>query len=226
MPALWRSAATVIAAGSCALRYDADHFIGLVPCDPYTSSSGLRQVIDEWHRRIIADIGPVSAGCSATHPGTSGLELAVAEAFCALDIGECTHGPGVVTAYGDIFLLDYATRLLADPHACSLYDRVPGRLRTIDEAERGDLLPTLEAFLAAGSLQGAAARLNVHRNSIKYRLKRIEEITLINLEDPEMRFLVQLALHAHQEIAKLARNPERYSATPQRPTPGVVQPEP
>ena len=205
MPELWRSAATVIASGSCALRYDADHLIGLVPCDPFASGSALTQVIEEWHCRITADIGPVSAGRSATQAGASGLVHAVAEAFCALEVGERARGPGVVTAYGDIFLLDYATRLLADPRVCGLYDRVPSRLRTIDEAERGELLRTLEAFLATGSLQRAALRLNVHRNSIKYRLKRIEEITLIDLEDPEMRFLVQLALHAHREVAAHAQ---------------------
>ena len=106
-----------------------------------------------------------------------------------------------MTAYGDIFILDYATRLLADPRVCGLYERAPSRPGTLDESERGDLLRTLEVFLATGSLQGAAARLNVHRNSIKSRLRRIEELRLIDLEDPEMRFLVQLALHAHQAVA-------------------------
>ncbi len=200
-PELWRSAARTIASGSCALRYDADHLIALVPCDQFVSPAGLSHVVEDWHNRITADIGPVSAGRSATHAGATGLVHAVAEAFCALQMGEQAHGPGALTAYGDIFILDYATRLLTDPRVCGLYERVPSRLGTLDESERGDLLHTLEAFLATGSLQGAAARLNVHRNSIKYRLKRIEELTLIDLEDPEMRFLVQLALHAHQAIA-------------------------
>lgn len=201
MPELWRSAATVIAESSCALRYDVAHLVGLVPCDPFASGAVLSGAIDEWHRRITADIGPVSAGRSAAHAGLAGLEQAVAEAFCALQLGERAHGPGVVTTYGDVFLLDFATRLLTDPRAYGLYDRVPSRLATIDEAEHGELLRTLEAFLATGSLQATAVRLNVHRNSVKYRLKRVEELTLVDLDDPEMRFLVQLAVHAYREVA-------------------------
>jgi PucR-like helix-turn-helix protein/diguanylate cyclase with GGDEF domain len=214
MPELWRSAAVVIAEGSCALRYDADHLIALVPCAASLSGTVAGDAIDEWHRQITADLGPVSAGRSATHAGATGLDQAVAEALCALQLGERAHGPGRVTAYGDVFILDYATRMLADSRLCGLYDRVPSRLRTI---ERGELLRTLEAFLATGSVQAAALRLNVHRNSLKYRLKRIEKITRIDLEDPEMRFLVQLALHAHRELAAQAQRAAdfRYSSAHQ-----------
>lgn len=194
----WRTATAVIAERSCAVRHDADHLIALVPCAPFVTGAAMDHMIDEWHRRIGANIGPVSAGRSSTHAGPDGLEQAIAEAFGALHLGERANGPGRLTAYGDIFILDYATRLLADPRLNGLYERVPSRLSAI---EGGELLRTLEAFLATGSLQEAAVRLNVHRNSVKNRLKRIAEITLVDLEDPDTRFLVQLALHAHRELS-------------------------
>ncbi len=100
-------------------------------------------------------------------------------------MGERVRGPGCLTAYGDIFVLDYAARLVNDPRLGGLYDRVPSRLRTFDAAEQAELLPTLEAFLAEGSVHGAAVQLSVHGNSVMYRLKKIEEITRIDLDDPE-----------------------------------------
>jgi hypothetical protein len=201
MPDLWKSAAAVLSADSCALRYEASRIVGLVPCESVAWTANLGGLIEAWHQRITADIGPVSGGRSSSHAGREGLTQAVREALCALEVGDRLAGPGGLTAYGDIFVLDYAARLVNDPRLGGLYDRVPSRLGTLDEAERGDLLLTLEAFLAAGSIHGAATQLSVHRNSVKYRLKRIEELTRIDLEDPETRFLVQLALRAHRRLA-------------------------
>jgi hypothetical protein len=200
MPDLWKSAAAELSAHSCALRYEQRRIVGLVPSDPHATVQ-LGGLIETWHERLTADIGPVSGGHSSTHAGQAGLGQAASEALCALQVGDRVRGPGHLTAYGDIFVLDYAARLVNDPRLGGLYDRVPSRLRTFDEAERAELLPTLEAYLAEGSVHGAAALLSVHRNSVMYRLKRIEEITRIDLDDPETRFLVHLALRAHRSLA-------------------------
>jgi hypothetical protein len=200
MPNLWKSAAAVLSADSCALRYEASLIIGLIPSAP-TTPVHLGGLLEAWHQRITAEVGPVSGGHSSTHAGQAGLTQAVSEALCALQVGERMRGPGCLTAYGDIFVLDYASRLVNDPRLGGLYDRVPSRLRTFDAAAQAELLPTLEAFLAAGSVHGAATLLSVHRNSVMYRLKKIEEITRIDLDDPETRFLVHLALRAHRQLA-------------------------
>src|SRR5712692_8888021 len=164
IPHLWKSAAAVLSADSCALRYEASLIVGLIPSAPITPVN-LGGLIEAWHQRITADVGPVSGGHSSTHAGQAGLTQAVSEALCALQVGERMRGPGCLTAYGDIFVLDYAARLVKDPRLGGLYDRVPSRLRTFDEAEQSELLPTLEAFLAEGSVHGAAVQLSVHRNS-------------------------------------------------------------
>ncbi len=39
--------------------------------------------------------------------------------------------------------------------------------------------------------------LYVHRNTLMYRLKRIEDLTGASLDDPETRFNLQLALKMH-----------------------------
>jgi PucR C-terminal helix-turn-helix domain len=196
---LWSIAVLVLADALCALRYDVGRVVGLVPEIP---NAPLADRINCWHEQISARVGLVSGGRSSSHTGRAGLSQAIQEAMCALEVGDRTRGPGHLTAYADIFVLDYAARLVNDPRLSELYERVPSRLRTFDQAEGAELLPTLEVFLAEGSIQGAASQLQVHRNTVLYRLKRIGQITKIDLDEPDTRFLVQLALRAQRSIAR------------------------
>ncbi|MGO4147407.1 PucR family transcriptional regulator [Paenarthrobacter sp. YAF11_1] len=57
-----------------------------------------------------------------------------------------------------------------------------------------ELLQTLTTFLdCESSLTETAAILNVHRNTVSDRIKRIQSLIAINLEDPEARLALQLA---------------------------------
>jgi hypothetical protein len=200
MPDVWHSAATVLSAHSCGLHYEATRIVGLVPCEPLMPPDRLGTLIEGWHRRISYDIGPVSAGRSSAHTGHAGLAQARCEALRALQVGERVRGPGCLTAYSDVFVLDYAAALASDSGLGELYDRVPSRLRTLD-AGGAELLQTLETFLAEGSVHGTGVLLGIHRNTVLYRLKKIEDITGIDLEDSETRFLVHLTVRAHRWLA-------------------------
>jgi hypothetical protein len=61
------------------------------------------------------------------------------------------------------------------------------------EAVQQDRLRTLQAVLEAGSLGEAAARLGVHRNTIAYRVGRLEELGGWDLSDPDLRFALSVA---------------------------------
>ncbi|HUF60160.1 MAG TPA: GAF domain-containing protein [Actinomycetota bacterium] len=66
---------------------------------------------------------------------------------------------------------------------------------------RGELLGTLEAYVEAGFNQRETARRSfVHFNTVAYRLRRIEEILGVDLDDPRARLDLTLALR----IATLA----------------------
>ena len=71
-------------------------------------------------------------------------------------------------------------------------------LHTVAEHEErhgGDLLATLRAWLAAGCSTAAAAdTLVVHRNTVTYRLGRIEQLTGRGLRDSRVRLELELAL--------------------------------
>jgi sugar diacid utilization regulator len=86
---------------------------------------------------------------------------------------------------------------LADNPELRAFQRdVLGVLEASDSNRRSEFVRTLDAFLRAGGNHMRAARdLNVHRNTLIYRLERIQELLgSVNLEDPETRLNLQLAL--------------------------------
>jgi purine catabolism regulator len=64
---------------------------------------------------------------------------------------------------------------------------------------RRERLETLRAILDHGGVNEAAAALGVHRNTIAYRLRRIEDLTGWQLADPELRVPLALALRIVQD---------------------------
>ncbi len=69
------------------------------------------------------------------------------------------------------------------------------RLQAYDQEHDGDLIACLRAYLAVGSeIKKTAEVLHLHRNSVRYKLQHIEEITQVDLTDAETRFQLQLAL--------------------------------
>ena len=61
------------------------------------------------------------------------------------------------------------------------------------EAVQQERLRTLQAVLEAGSLAEAASRLGVHRNTVAYRVGRLEALGGWDLSDPDLRFALGVA---------------------------------
>ena len=59
-------------------------------------------------------------------------------------------------------------------------------------------LETLRAVLGSPSLNEAATRLGVHRNTVAYRVARLEAIAEWDLADPDLRFALELAVRVVQ----------------------------
>jgi DNA-binding PucR family transcriptional regulator len=70
-----------------------------------------------------------------------------------------------------------------------------GPILAYDSRHGGDLVPTLEAFLASGCrYQACADALAIHVTTLRYRLSRVSELFNVSLEDPDSRFGLDLAL--------------------------------
>lgn len=72
---------------------------------------------------------------------------------------------------------------------------VVGSLLAYDQENDACLLDSLEAYLAAlGDVTSAAARLHVHPNTMRYRLRRVAEIGGLDLRDPDAVLLAWLGI--------------------------------
>jgi hypothetical protein len=61
-----------------------------------------------------------------------------------------------------------------------------------------DLVASLDAYYRHGSIATAARALYVHRHTLEYRLKRIEDLVDADLSEPMTKLLMQLALVLRQ----------------------------
>jgi DNA-binding PucR family transcriptional regulator len=69
------------------------------------------------------------------------------------------------------------------------------KLREYDQKNNTDLVETLEVFLNKDSnVHETSKALNVHTNTLTYRLKRISEIGEVNLKDPNQKMTLFLDL--------------------------------
>jgi purine catabolism regulator len=100
-----------------------------------------------------------------------------------------------VTYFGDLGLYQLLTALSSNPEAARFYRKTLGKLIAYDAEKNAELVATLEGFFAChGNLSQTAARLHIHRNTLTYRLEQITTITQLDLDDPDARFSLQLAL--------------------------------
>ncbi|MPN49055.1 hypothetical protein SDC9_196668 [bioreactor metagenome] len=66
---------------------------------------------------------------------------------------------------------------------------------TYDREKQGDLVKTLKSYFEHnGNLTKIADALFLHKNSISYRLQKIEDLTGCRLRDYEHAFQLQLCL--------------------------------
>ncbi len=137
----------------------------------------------------------VSAGIGRHHPGLEGLRTSQQEAEQALAIGRSLFGPGSALAFSDLGAYRLLFLLHGSPELSSFYREVLGQLVDYDAKNHTELVRTLETYFACqANLQKTAEALYLHRNSLAYRLRRIQELTNLDLDDLEDRFLLQLAL--------------------------------
>ena len=99
-------------------------------------------------------------------------------------------------------LLANSTRL-----AEAVRRRVIGPLEDYAERRESELIETLEAFVASGlDRRGTAERMHVHPNTLDYRLRRIQELTDLDLRRPGDLALITLALK-QRSMRKAAAHP-------------------
>jgi purine catabolism regulator len=141
--------------------------------------------------------GPATAGLGQGYAGLGGVARSMHEAEQAVTLGSRLFGGGGVWSYAELGV--YRLLLpLRTQHAAELRTFVAdtlGPLVADRRSSNGVLIQTLDTYLAhGGNASQAAAALHLHRNTLAYRLRRINQITGLDLDDPEARLRLHLAL--------------------------------
>ncbi len=141
----------------------------------------------------------LTVGVSTQAEGVTALDAALHEAQSALRLAAvraAAMGPApAVSVVTSDEVASYELLLASVPGSVlrSFRERLIGPLLAYDERHRAELLPTLREFLAcSGSWNACAAAMYVHVNTVRYRIRRIEELTgrdLSRLEDQVDFFL-------------------------------------
>ncbi|MCA9993549.1 MAG: helix-turn-helix domain-containing protein [Ardenticatenaceae bacterium] len=77
--------------------------------------------------------------------------------------------------------------------------KIIGPLADYDQRQRGSLVQTIDAYFNFhGNVSQTAESLFIHRNTLLYRLERIQELTGQDLDQADMRLALQLALKVWQ----------------------------
>lgn len=148
----------------------------------------------------------LTAGISRPATGLSNLRDAYREAKDAVGIAYELSDCDSTTYYGDLklyqLLLALKERNLA--HLQQFHHEALAPLLAHDQRKQSDLIRTLSGFFAAnGNLAKAAQELDVHRNTLVYRLDRIAALTKLDLDDSDNRLILHLALKTQRVLATI-----------------------
>jgi purine catabolism regulator len=96
--------------------------------------------------------------------------------------------------FADLGVYRLLSLLLETPELRSFYRETLGELAD-EKYSNDEFVTTLETFFEEhGNLSQTASKLHVHRNTLLYRMERIEQIGGFDLDNPETRLAVYLAL--------------------------------
>lgn len=127
--------------------------------------------------------GVRSAIVSDPYPDPVDLPGAIEDLFNLAQVINRSHDPSGVRRLNELTIVQLLHQRDGLGGATRYAQRMIRPLRSYDAAHRSALVETLRAYVAAAmNMKVAAQALNVHENTIRYRLGRIRDISAIDLE--------------------------------------------
>ncbi len=117
------------------------------------------------------------------------------KACVALELGRKQRGAGSRIDYEDTKINRLLQSLSHDKDVQEVTMSTISPLVEYDEKRSMDLIGTFTAYhLNNGNVSQTARKLNLHRQSLLYRLRKIETLTRLSLMDPDDVFLLDLSI--------------------------------
>ncbi|MGQ0845114.1 MAG: PucR family transcriptional regulator, partial [Sporichthyaceae bacterium] len=147
----------------------------------------------------------VSGGIGDACADAGSFAAEARHAMRALGVLADTGRTGAVAAYDDLGV--YGLLVHSDDHQRmeGFVRKWIGPLLDYDREHNAELVRTLGTLLDEATLADTADALCVHTSTLKYRVKRIEEILGMPIRDPRSAFHLQLATTIHRVREGLGR---------------------
>jgi sugar diacid utilization regulator len=168
----------------------------LWPAESAADVEGARQLVMSLQKEAVKRSGAararVRAGIGGYHAGLRGIAGSYLEAQQAIEVGRKLRPDAVAHRHEELIpqlVLAQNPRLAERFVVHSLGPLLDAKTRS-----REQLLETLQAYVAEGSVKDAAAALKLHRHTVLYRLDKLRELLGADLDTPASRLRLQLAL--------------------------------
>lgn len=127
------------------------------------------------------------------------------EARIAADLGRHLCRPSIVTVFRDVEALHLLRACRNQEELQRFRERTIAPLADYDRTNRTPLRETLKVYLQSLNKIRASQELFIHRQTLVYRLRKIEEITGRMLENADDRLILELGLAAESLLASEPR---------------------
>lgn len=175
----------------------AEQWLALLPAASSDEAQRNRSLVEQLLHTLNDGDTPlrVFGGLSAVCPQARDLPRGLTQARQALVAAQSFPERLGLCCFEELGVLE----LLVAIRDRSLLDRFVqttlGPLLQHDHGHHAALTPTLEAWTQTnGNLVAAAQRLNVHRNTLNYRMQQIQTLTGLDLNDAQHRLNIAIAL--------------------------------
>lgn len=170
------------------------------PSEPSSSDGAATRSpwVDEFHRRLMQLMpeGDFYVGVGSPGTGVEGIRSSFREARRAARVARRVWGPGKLLYFHELGVFQILDAAVDSAHMGGFLEGVKS-LVEYDQARNTGLVETLETFFDCnGSVRKVADTLFLHYNTVLYRLKRIQEITGMDLKDADARLHLQVAAKA------------------------------
>ncbi|MDQ6644912.1 MAG: helix-turn-helix domain-containing protein [Chloroflexota bacterium] len=201
---------------SCWILHEARRVTALLPlitADNHSNPSAsdnentLLTRVERVHARLQqnnnAALPAYSIGIGRAARKLQGIPQSYREAQQALEIGRQLFGENKIHPFAHLGIYRLLFLLKGQSELNDFYQETLGPLLNADTRGDGSLITTLEGYFRCnGNLSKTARAMHLHRNSLLYRLGRIEEILGRSLDDPELRLSLQIALKIRHLLQK------------------------
>lgn len=182
---------------SCMLLGKNSGVVGIVSVSEASERIGIDSIVTAvvTHARKLYPDFHIFAGFGRAYDDLHKIPTSYSEAILAERVGHKIYPQKAFISFDDLGIFRFLYELKASPVMLEFYHENMDVLLEYDKANNSSLVHTLVCYFnQKGNLRETAEVLFVHKNSVIYRIKKIEKLTKKSLQDVDAAFNLQLCL--------------------------------